>query len=122
MRRCSIILFSLYVLVVAVAAARAQHGYGPWQSAWASWYSAESTGSTHQGCGGAPPLTDSALSVATFQVPCGARVEICYHGCVIATRWDSGPYVYGRLFDLNVGVRDAIGFGGVGVVRWRRVY
>jgi hypothetical protein len=91
----------------------------------ASAYSAASS-SSRQGCPGAPALRDSALSVATFLVPCGARVRVCYRArCVVATRWDSGPYVRGRTLDLNVGVVRALGFGservwGVRSVTWGR--
>jgi hypothetical protein len=65
--------------------------------------------------------------VATFLVACGQRVQICYRArCVVATRRDSGPYVAGRGFDLNVGVVRALGFSdayawGVRTIRWRRV-
>ena len=91
----------------------------------ASAYSRESSGPTN-GCDGSE-LHDGDLSVATFQVPCGARVEICVGStCVIAARKDSGPYVAGRSFDLNVGVVRALGFSspyafGVRTIRWRRV-
>lgn len=97
-----------------------------WHYAVASAYSAASTGSTRQGCPGAPPLTDSARSVATFLVPCGRRLVVCYRSrCVVARRTDSGPFVAGRQIDLNVGAARALGATsalgwGVRVVRWRR--
>ena len=76
------------------------------------------------GCDGSR-LYASALSFASFAVPCGARVRFCVRGrCVTATRRDSGPYVAGRVFDLNLGVVRALGFDscaafGVRVVAWR---
>ena len=94
-----------------------------WGYAVASAYSAASS-SDRQGCAHAPPLRDSALSVATFLVGCGQRLRICYGSrCVIATRWDSGPFVAGRQIDVNVGVARALGFSstaswGVRAVRW----
>jgi hypothetical protein len=96
----------------------------PFSFAVASAYSRESSG-PRNGCDGSE-LHDADLSVATFQVPCGTRVQICIGArCVTATRNDSGPYVAGRLFDLNVGVVRALGFSdayafGVRTIRWRR--
>ena len=95
-----------------------------WGYAVASAYSVASTGSRQQGCAHAPPLRDSALSVATFLVGCGKRLRICYGSrCVVATRWDSGPFVAGRQIDVTLGVARALGFSsasswGVRAVRW----
>ncbi len=92
----------------------------------ASAYSAGDAGST-QGCPGAPRLHDSARSVATFLIPCGARMRVCYRDrCVVVVRRDSGPYVGGRGIDLNIGVVRALGLDsiwswGVREVRWRAV-
>lgn len=78
------------------------------------------------GCDGSR-LTAGALSFASFAVPCGTRVRFCLHDrCVTATRRDSGPYVAGRTFDLNLGVVQALGFPscrafGVRAVAWRVV-
>jgi hypothetical protein len=94
-----------------------------WSYAVASAYSV-STSSDRQGCAHAPPLRDSALSVATFLVGCGQRLRICYgRRCVVAIRWDSGPFVPGRQIDVNVGVVRALGFAstqsfGVRDMRW----
>lgn len=112
--------------VLALGAAVAPAGTKPrWQHANASWYSWRSTGSTTQGCPGAPPLADSHLSLATELVACGTRVQVCYRRCVIATRTDSGPFLHGlyvpswRAFDLNVATAHAIGLTGVQTIRWR---
>lgn len=95
-----------------------------WRTATASAYSAESSGTTN-GCDGSP-LHDADLTVATFLVPCGARIRICLgRRCVTATRKDSGPYAPGRQLDLNLGVVRALGFPscaafGVRTVTWSR--
>jgi hypothetical protein len=42
--------------------------------------------------------------------PCGTRVEFCYRKhCVIGVRQDSGPYVFGRTFDLTPGLKESLG-------------
>lgn len=52
--------------------------------------------------------------------PCGARVLFCYeHHCVFGYREDSGPYVPGRLFDLNAHLKEALGCTDLCPVRWR---
>lgn len=113
---------SALALVVCAAPV---HAGGGWQSTTASAYSRHSSGSTN-GCDGST-LHDGDLSVTTFLVPCGARLQICSGGrCVRVVRRDSGPYVRGRGIDVNVGVARALGYSseaewGVRVVRWRRL-
>lgn len=51
----------------------------------------------------------------------GTRVEFCKARCAVGTMDDHGPYIAGREFDLNVALRDAIGAGDLGPVRWRIV-
>ena len=83
-----------------------------WSHSVASAYSASETvgGSGRNGCDGSR-LLDRHLSFASLTVPCGARVRFCVRGrCVVAVRRDSGPYVAGRTFDLNIGVVRALGF------------
>lgn len=90
----------------------------------ASAYSRESSG-PRNGCDGSP-LHDPDITVATFLVPCGARIRICLgRRCVVAVRKDSGPYAAGRQLDLNLGVVRALGFPtcaafGVRTVTWSR--
>jgi hypothetical protein len=121
------LVLSLVVVSFGLFASQASAVSRGWSSTLASAYSAAATGSTRQGCPGAPPLRDTALSVATFLVPCGTRLRICYQRrCATATRWDSGPYAPGRGFDLNLGVVRALGYPscrtwGVRAVRWRRL-
>lgn len=115
------LLFFL-ILAAAVLACRAQAAA---HHAVASAYSPESSGSTN-GCDGSR-LHDRDLTFASLIVPCGARVRFCVRGrCVTAVRRDSGPYVAGRLFDLNLGVVRALGFRscvafGVREIEWSRV-
>lgn len=49
----------------------------------------------------------------------GTKIEFCDQRCVVATADDHGPYVSGRDFDLNENTADAIGFGGLGTVKYR---
>jgi hypothetical protein len=122
-----VLLFFALAYLIGSSPGVARGGRGGWSSTAASAYSAASTGSTRQGCPGAPPLRDSARSVATFLVACGARLRICYAGrCVTASRTDSGPFTGGRGIDLNLGAVRALGFSscqawGVRPVRWRRL-
>lgn len=84
----------------------------PMQEALASWF--EDAGAT--ACG-----THYALGFAHVAgIPCGARVEFCAVRCVIGVREDSGPYVAGREFDLNPGLKAALGCSDLCRVRWRR--
>ena len=76
----------------------------------ASWF--EDAGGT--ACG-----THFARGVANLSLPCGTRVELCYSGCEIATVEDRGPYVEGRLFDLNPGAKEGIGCSDLCELRWR---
>lgn len=110
--------------VVIVACAMRSATASPGGVAVASAYSrADSPGV--EGCTGRP-LSDYRLNVATYLVPCGARLEVCYRGrCVTVTRTDSGPHVAGRQIDLQFGVVRALGFSspsawGVRTVTWRR--
>jgi hypothetical protein len=68
----------------------------------ASWYSYES--------GVACPwdAPTDRLAVASLQVPCGTKVRLCSTGCVTAVVDDHGPYVSGRIFDLDPAVKEAI--------------
>ena len=110
------------VLVAVIAAALG------WHTATASAYDLPGN---RQGCPGAPVLTSQAHTFASFAVPCNARVRFCLPRrhrrarCVVARRTDSGPFVAGRTFDLNLGTVRALGFAsawawGVRRVYWRR--
>jgi hypothetical protein len=85
----------------------------PYSSAMASYYDLGGSGA----CG---VDVQAGYRFASLFLPCGARVEMCHVGCVEAVMSDAGPYVSGRLFDLNVNLRDGIGCPDLCEVRWRR--
>jgi rare lipoprotein A (peptidoglycan hydrolase) len=84
----------------------------------ASWYGPGLYGN-RLACGGT--LTPGTAGVANKTLPCGTRIHLCLRGCVTVPVVDRGPYVGGRTFDLTAPVKDAIGMGGIGVVRYRVV-
>lgn len=98
------------------AAARAV-APGGWQTARVSWYGPGFYGHTMAGGG---TLTPSSMVVAHRSLPFGTRIEFSYNGrtCTAVVR-DRGPYVAGRVFDLGPGTAKALGFSGVGTVRYR---
>ncbi len=74
----------------------------------ASWY--DDSGST--ACG-----FHAGLGVANVSLPCGTKVGFHYGGrSVTAVVDDRGPYVGGRVWDLNQNTAAALGFNGVGTV------
>jgi rare lipoprotein A (peptidoglycan hydrolase) len=75
-----------------------------WQTAVASWYYDQ--GET--ACG-----FHARYGIANLTLPCGTPVRLCFDGCVTATVQDRGPYITGRLFDLNPNTREAIGCTGL---------
>jgi hypothetical protein len=88
----------------------------PWSTAYVSYYNDAGThccgfystyGVAVCGSGGGPC------------VPMGTQIEFCDDRCVIATADDHGPYVAGRQFDLNESTAAAIGFLGLGDVKYR---
>lgn len=67
-------------------------------------------------------VTESSMGVAMLNVPLGTYVEISYGGrSVIAVVNDRGPYVHGRVIDMQPAVARALGFlsVGVGTVQYR---
>lgn len=73
------------------------------------------------GIGSCGVEAQAGLRFASLFLPCGTRVEMCHHGCVVATMADHGPYVAGRAFDLNVNLKGAIGCPDLCSVTWRRL-
>jgi len=69
-----------------------------WATAVASWY--DDAGAT--ACG-----THYARGLASRTLACGTAVRLCFHGCETAYVQDRGPFIAGRLFDLNPGARAA---------------
>lgn len=67
-------------------------------------------------------VTESSMGVAMLNVPLGTYVEISYGGrSVIAVVNDRGPYVHGRVIDMQPAVARALGFlsVGMGTVQYR---
>ena len=67
-------------------------------------------------------VTESSMGVAMLNVPLGTYVEISYGGrSVIAVVNDRGPYVHGRVINMQPAVARALGFlsVGVGTVQYR---
>lgn len=67
-------------------------------------------------------VTETSMGIAMLGVPFGTRVEIRYGGrSVIAYVNDRGPYVHGRVIDMQPAVARALNFinVGVGTVQYR---
>jgi rare lipoprotein A (peptidoglycan hydrolase) len=94
-------------------------GTGPWSTAKVSWYGPGFYGHTMAGGG---QLTPTSMVVAHRSLPFGTKIEFSYQGktCVAVVQ-DRGPYVAGRIFDLGPGTAKALGFSGVGYVKYRFV-
>lgn len=78
----------------------------------ASWY--EDAGAT--ACG-----THYALGFASRTLPCGQRVRFCRtdRHCATGTVQDRGPFIAGRLFDFNAGLKAATGCTDLCTVHYR---
>jgi len=90
---------------------------GGWKSARVSWYGPGFYGNTMAGGG---TLRPDSMVVAHRTLAFGTRIEFSYKGrtCVAVVR-DRGPYSGGRVFDLGPGTAKALGFSGVGTVKYR---
>jgi rare lipoprotein A (peptidoglycan hydrolase) len=88
-----------------------------WKTARCSWYGPGFYGNTMAGGG---TLTTSSMVVAHRSMAFGTRIQFEYKGrtCTAVVQ-DRGPYIGGRVFDLGPGVAKALGFSGVGDVRYR---
>jgi rare lipoprotein A (peptidoglycan hydrolase) len=98
------------------AAPGADLAFSPFRYAGASWYGPGLWG--HKTACGATLRRDT-LGVAHKTLPCGTNVKFVYHGHAIVTQViDRGPYVKGRAFDLTQAASEALGFEGVGRLRY----
>ena len=90
---------------------------GGWSTARASWYGPGFYG--RKTASGAV-LTEGMMNVAHRSLAFGTRIQFEYNGrtCTAVVN-DRGPYAGGRTFDLGPGTAQALGFGGVGTVRYR---
>ena len=90
--------------------------FSAFRYAGASWYGPGLWGNK-TACGAT--LRPSTLGVAHKTLPCGTTVKFVYHGHALVTQViDRGPYVHGRAFDLTQAASEALGFEGVGRVRY----
>jgi len=88
-----------------------------WRKARASWYG---PGFYGNGMAGGGKLKRDSMVVAHRSLPFGTRIKVKYNGrSVIAVVKDRGPYVGGRTFDLGPGTAKALGFSGVGTIRYK---
>jgi rare lipoprotein A (peptidoglycan hydrolase) len=90
-----------------------------WARARVSWYGPGFYGHTMAGGG---KLRRDSMVVAHRSLPFGTRVQFVYRGrTVTAVVRDRGPFIHGRIFDLGPGTARALGFSGVGTVKYRIV-
>ncbi|HET8813493.1 MAG TPA: septal ring lytic transglycosylase RlpA family protein [Solirubrobacterales bacterium] len=90
--------------------------FGPWRYGGASWYGPGLWGNG-TACG--QTLRPRTMGVAHKTLPCGTTVKFVYHGKAVITKViDRGPYIRGRAWDFTKAVSDALGFEGVGRVRY----
>ncbi len=88
-----------------------------WQRARCSWYGPGFYGHTMAGGG---KLKRNSMVVAHRRLPFGTRIQFWHRGrTVTAVVRDRGPFISGRSFDLGPGTAKALGFAGVGTVRYR---
>ena len=101
----------------AAAPSRAAVSTSGWQSAKVSWYGPGFYG--RRTASGAV-LTQGMMNVAHKSMAFGTRIQFEYKGrTATAVVNDRGPFVGGRVFDLGPGTAQALGFGGVGLVKYR---
>lgn len=99
------------------AASRSNTSSDGWSSARVSWYGPGFYGRT---TASGATLTQGMMNVAHKSLAFGTRIQFEYNGktCVAVVN-DRGPYVGGRIFDLGPGTASALGFSGVGTVKYR---
>jgi peptidoglycan lytic transglycosylase len=101
----------------AAASDGGELAFSPFRYAGASWYGGPSMWGRHTACG--QTLRPSTLGVAHKTLPCGTTVKFVYQGRALVTQViDRGPYVDGRAWDFTQAASEALGFDGVGRVRY----
>lgn len=133
--RLTPIFAALVLVVMAVPAAQAIPGgastvtayggssptgqgiaFSPMKTAGATWYGPGLYGNG-TACG--QTLRPKTIGVAHRSLPCGTTVKFVYEGRYLITQViDRGPYAKGYTWDLTNGAREALGFEGVGTVRY----
>ena len=81
-----------------------------WHVSTASWYN--DAGNTASG-------RHYRYGVANKYLKFGTRVRFCKVRCATGVVDDRGPFIVGRDFDLNLGLKNALGCGSLCLVRWR---
>ncbi|MBA3864882.1 MAG: hypothetical protein H0X42_00815 [Solirubrobacterales bacterium] len=100
----------------AAATEGGEFTFSPMKVAGASWYGPGLWGNK-TACG--ETLRPETLGVANKTLPCGTTVKFVYHGQALITQViDRGPFVKGRAWDLTAAAGEALGFEGVGLVRY----
>ena len=95
---------------------RSELAFGPTRTAGASWYGPGLYG-RRTACG--QTLRATTIGVAHRTLPCGTPVRFTYRGfSVVAAVIDRGPFVRGRAWDLTAAASKALGFEGVGRLRY----
>lgn len=95
--------------------------FGPWGSSVASTYGI-GDGLLGSGLAGQGRLDYVRPVFAHKTMPFGTKVQFMYKGrTFIGECQDRGPFVAGREFDLGPRLARELGFGGVGVVKWRTI-
>ncbi len=95
----------------------AELSFTPFRFAGASWYGGRSMWGRHTACG--QVLRPSTVGVANKRLPCGTPVKFIWRGrSIVAPVIDRGPYVRGRAWDLTSAAAEALGFEGVGRIRY----
>lgn len=90
--------------------------FGAWRYGHASWYGPGLWGNK-TACG--QTLRPQTMGVAHKTLDCGTTVKFVYQGKAVITQViDRGPYIQGRTWDFTKAVSDALGFEGVGRVRY----
>jgi rare lipoprotein A (peptidoglycan hydrolase) len=90
--------------------------FSPYRYGHASWYGPGLWGNK-TACG--QTLRPQTLGVAHKTLACGTTVKFVYQGRAVVTQViDRGPYIDGRDWDFTKAVSDALGFEGVGRVRY----
>ena len=98
------------------AAPEGELTFGAWRYGHASWYGPGLWGNK-TACG--QTLRPKTMGVAHKTLPCGTTVKFVWRGKAVITQViDRGPYIHGRAWDLTKAVSDALGFEGVGRVRY----
>jgi rare lipoprotein A (peptidoglycan hydrolase) len=90
--------------------------FGAVRAAGATWYGPGFYGN-RTACG--QVLQPGTIGVAHRSLPCGAAVKFLHNGRALVTRViDRGPYTAGNAWDLTNGARLALGFEGIGRIRY----